>query len=158
MWLGSGEMDLVPTAILGLPSTHAYRIVPQRPRPSSSYVVVTTGEPRLKPPPEQESRLQNITSLRVVLVSVGASARSPSRELAASPEDLRAAAATLEASTSQAALPARASALDAISSARDSAAGGFRTAEALEVGTLVWFFLSAFPLMQHGRLQPTTPE
>ncbi len=79
----------------------------------------------------------------MVLVSISASARSLSRELAASPEDLRAAAATLEASTSQAALAVRASVSDAISSARDSAAGGFRTVEALEVGALVVWCLHA---------------
>lgn len=139
-------MDPVPTSTLGLPSTLAFRTVRQRSRTSSSCLVIPTGVPRLKPPPDQGSRLQNISSLRMVLVSVSASARSLSRELAASPEDLRAAAVTIEASASLAVLAARtSSASDAISSARNSATGGFSTAATYEVSALVWCVHAGLP-------------
>ncbi len=137
-WLGRAEMDRVPTSTLELPSTLVYRTVGQRCRPCSPCSVITNGEPRLKAPPDQGNRLQNITALRMVLVPVSASAGLLSRELAASPEDIRAATASIEAPAFQADLAARASAPETISPTRDPAAGGSFTPETHEVGALVW--------------------
>jgi hypothetical protein len=95
--------------------------------------------PTLEPGPQPHdpgSLLESISSLRMKLASVTASAFSLSRELVAALDDLRMTTAIVAASSTNAVLAAQASAFNAISSAQASAASTIFTTEH-SVGTKV---------------------